>query len=109
MQQQGSTPGDAGAYLDGKQQQHEQPQGQELLAQTPLGTDIYKDGEGADLDLAQDGGGDEFPGALENDKGNKTARALELQEKNRYDALDLSGGLFRSTSRADLIFEGRKK
>ncbi|KAK9859351.1 hypothetical protein WJX84_005629 [Apatococcus fuscideae] len=82
MQQADPPPGDTQNYLD-KSQQHEQPQQHELLTQTPMGEDIYKDGDGADLDLAQDEGREDFTGSLDNDKSNKTARALELQEKNR--------------------------
>ncbi len=81
MQQAGPPSGDTPDYLDSKVQQSEQPGQQELFPQ-PLENDIYKDGDG-DLDLAQDGGGDGFSGGMDNDKGSKTARALELQEKNR--------------------------
>ena len=89
MQQADPPPGDTQNYLD-KSQQHEQPQQHELLTQTPMGEDIYKDGDGADLDLAQDEGREDFTGSLDNDKSNKTARALELQEKNRLSLVPAS-------------------
>ena len=105
MQQAGPPAGDTPDYLDSKAPQHEQPEQQELSFPQPLGNDIYKDGDGADLDLAQDGGGDGFSGGMDSDKGNKTARALELQEKNRsgtpyrYAALGHDRHLYISPSR----------